>query len=71
MEAKRLSQDEMIALARERGIDLTDEQIEGIAGGGPGEWMSQYEADCTHCGKTMYFDNEPKFCPNCGAELEW
>lgn len=36
------------------------------------EFINDYEARCTHCGKESYLDhNEPHdFCPKCGAEMQ-
>lgn len=36
------------------------------------EFINDYKARCTHCGKESYIDhNEPHdFCPKCGAEMQ-
>ena len=46
------SQEEMLALAKQEGIELTDEQLEAVSGG---------------CGTTTP-PAKPTVCPYCGAE---
>lgn len=42
-----LSQEELIELAREKGVELTDEQLERVSGG---IWASN--PDCPDCGSS-------------------
>ena len=50
------SQEEMLALAKEEGIELTDEQLEAISGGGTCTRPTAQPAYCRQCGWTDYCD---------------
>ena len=59
------NQEEMLALAKEEGIELTDEQLEAVNGG------SCYSVfDCPKCGEDIKYssrDSEDNYtCPHCG-----
>ena len=63
--------DELIALAKSEGVELTDEQLEKVAGGW--ETAGSYVI-CTQCNKKVYWDksvDEPEFCPWCGKQFYW
>lgn len=61
------NQEEILALAKQEGIELTDEQLEAVSGG-----MCTHEAICPKCGATAVFAYTDHFydphykCPNCG-----
>ena len=42
------SSEELLALAKEEGVELTDEQLQVIAGGG--KCQSTPETECSQCG---------------------
>ena len=50
------NQEEMIAYAKEQGIELTDEQLAVVSGGG-----------CTSTAETPTPDATTVKCPNCGS----
>ena len=50
------SQEEMLALAKEEGIDLTEEQLEAISGGGTCTRPTAQPAYCEKCGWMDYCD---------------
>ena len=59
--------EEVLALAKAEGVELTDEQLDQVAGGQG--WFNQYYVTCSKCGCTIY-DYEydvPNTCPNCGS----
>lgn len=64
---------EVVELARDQGIELTDEQLEQIAGGSFwGDEITGYEITCGYCGGT--FDSNlpnPRYCQCCGIEMSW
>lgn len=59
------SQEELLALAREQGIELTDEQLDAINGGACGS----NKLSCPKCGYNYYAQNAPNryACLKCGA----
>ena len=72
------SQEEMLALAKEEGIELTDEQLEAISGGGTCTRPTAQPAYCEQCGWTDYCDivgngrGDCKYtlkCRHCGYEF--
>ena len=67
MDHKMLTPEEILAAAREEGYELSDEDLEGIAGGG--EWKNECCPRCGHTG-TMYNPAQKKSrCGKCG--LTW
>lgn len=72
-ENKKMSPEEMIKLAEDKGIELTDEQLESISGGG--SWSEFIDSICPDCGNylidTHMVDeagNEIYYCSVCDAE---
>lgn len=60
--------EEIIALAQEKGVELTDEQMEAIAGGDVWE-EDEYQVTCSSCGKKITYPESqgtPTHCPYCG-----
>ena len=65
--------DELLALAKEEGIELTDEQLAAISGGGACSVISDFgdkinPFDCPFCGYNCKFDKDGNeiTCRNCG-----
>ena len=63
--------DEIVALAQEEGIDLSDEELEKVSGGWAGDSHSYYIA-CGFCDWGGYLTEEEHergwiHCPKCGA----
>ena len=57
--------DELIELAKEEGVELTDEQVERISGGG----LWNHPSSCPACGKgTIYHYGASYYCRDCGHE---
>ena len=50
------STDEVIALAQEEGIELTDDQLEQISGGATWSDEAERYADCPYCGRRIPTD---------------
>ena len=66
--------DEMVALVKERGVELTDEQMEKIAGGYEWTDTTQYYHTCGTCGREVVWtesSGRPNYCPFCGVEKCW
>ena len=65
--------DELLDLAKAEGVELTDEQLEGIAGGSVWEdEQTGWAANCPACGKTISWPKDqpnPNMCPYCGTKL--
>lgn len=65
-----MSPEEMLKLAQENGVELTDEQLQSVAGGQ--DW-DEIEASSVRCGifgrRTYYYKSEglPKYCQYCGT----
>ena len=65
--------EELVALAKEEGIELSDDDLEQISGGGA--WKDatdSYKGNCTRCGKEIRWtgsEGAPKMCPYCGETL--
>ena len=64
--------DELLALAKEEGIELTDEQLTAISGGGACSVVSNLgdkinTFDCPFCGYNGKFDKDGNeiTCPKC------
>lgn len=68
-----MTQEEFIAYAEEKGIELTDEQLDAVSGGAA--WdddSSNYETTCTSCGKIVIWPKsqpDPTHCPYCGHKF--
>ena len=63
--------EEVLALAKAEGKELTDEQLEQVSGGEWNDFMYEEKATCLQCGKTSLRNaarDAPTHCPNCGAE---
>ena len=70
------SQEDMLKLAKAEGVELSDEQLEAVSGGGCGDLYY-----CPKCGKwcqdTYTYKNEPDVhyakCEKCNYEfrIEW
>ena len=66
------NQEELLALAKEEGIELTDEQLEVISGGGAcsiisdiGDYLNT--EDCPECGcNDVEMDGDNRVCKKCG-----
>ena len=72
--------DDILALARAEGYELTDEELQQVAGGGDGYLVGgsiwgdgpQYVAWCPHCGQKYYYmdpDDPVVWCPHCAGKL--
>ena len=67
-----MTPEEMLALAKQEGIELTDEDLDTISGGGWGG-EKQYRVECQHC-KQIFKVPESQLgcwihCPLCGTEI--
>ena len=64
--------DELLALAKQEGIELNDEQLQTISGGGACSVISDIgdyinPADCPKCGSNdVKVDGKQKTCKKCG-----
>ena len=65
------SQEEILKLAKEEGVELTSEQLEAVSGGGCG--VTVYV--CPHCHEELelyYYNSDPSNtygrCPKCGRD---
>ena len=61
--AKGKTPEEIVALAQEEGVELSDEQLEAVSGGWTG-------SDCPNCGSDNtgwdIFEGFENFCGDCG-----
>ena len=57
--------EELVALANENGVELTDEQLEAVAGG---SWSGNYVVTCESCGRRVPCEEEDVYvyCTKCG-----
>ena len=63
---ENLTPEQILAAAREEGYELSDEELDGIAGGG--EWRNDACPTCGHTG-TMYCPGSGESrCGKCGAK---
>ena len=68
--------EELLALAKAEGIELTDEQLSAISGGGAcsvisdiGDYINPY--DCPRCGSNNIKDKGTYYiCQSCGYKIE-
>lgn len=53
--------EDLLALANDLGVRLTDEELDQISGGGwSGDRGGYNKKDCPHCGKIIvWYDDEP------------
>ena len=63
--------EELVALAKEDGVELGDDQLDQIAGGswGSGGGKGKYHTTCSACGYKLSWpksEPDPSECPNCG-----
>ena len=62
------SPEEILALVKEEGLELTDGELEGIAGGA--EWLMGVK--CPYCGRTgqidvdIFIEGDHYWCKRCG-----
>ena len=59
--------EEILALAKEQGVELSDAQIDQISGGG---WSGYYVV-CSICGKRFGVEEDTTHvkCPHCGSMI--
>ena len=63
--------EEILTLAKEEGYELSDEELEKIAGG---DGWTGYETVCNNCQKrVVWYDSDPipAFCPHCGCKFNF
>ena len=68
------SADELVALAKAEGVELTDEQLDQISGGSVWEETKHSEVTCRSCGKKVTWtgvSDTPVMCPYCGYVFTW
>ena len=62
--------EELAALAKEKGVELGDEELDAISGG---TWGDGNDGDsCPWCGMYVKYEggmNMPKYCPHCNGQL--
>ena len=61
--------EELVKYAMENGVELTDEQMEKVAGGSVWADAQFSETTCTNCGKRVTWtggSDTPVMCPYCG-----
>ena len=66
--------EEIFELAKECGVELTDEQIDQVSGGNVWDDSSFKEANCQGCGKRVTWTGgceRPVMCPYCGRRFNW
>lgn len=69
-----LSGDEILKLAKENGVELTDDQLDAIAGGNVWGSITAKGTDCNNCGNTITWPSnqaQPSICPYCGTTFNW
>ena len=69
------SAEELVALAKEGGLALTDDQLEAVSGG---SWNDDtyevYTVDCPNCAHKLEWDlddDRPTMCPRCHYVFKW
>ena len=68
-----MSQEELAKLAKEKGVELTDDQLDKVAGGWAGD-TAAYSVTCPDCGHKQYWDNgeeKPVMCAWCQHRYDW
>ena len=66
--------EDLAKFAKENGIELTDEQLEKVAGGSVWDETKTYKTTCVKCGKTVSWtggSETPVMCPYCGRKFIW
>ena len=62
------SNEEILAVAKEEGLELTDEQLEAVSGGN-----CLMDFDCPKCGQTIDYNSCDDYynytCPHCGHKF--
>ena len=73
MDIKSMSHEELLKLAKEKGVELTDEQLTKISAAGVWEGeVTGYEITCGYCGGTFETNvPEPQYCQLCGTKMYW
>lgn len=64
--------EEIVELAKAEGVELTDEQLEAIAGGSLWGHAAPNYVECIGCGKEVAWPNDqepPSMCPYCGRKF--
>jgi ribosomal protein S27AE len=64
---KKMTPEQMLEAAKEEGYELSDEELEGIAGGG--EWKNECCPRCGHTGTMYNPGTKVSRCGKCG--LTW
>lgn len=62
------NQDEILALAKEEGVELTNEQLAAVSGGG----CMTYTVKCPKCGSSYIVENgsgKDYHCNSCGHDF--
>ena len=72
MNYKNMSGDELIRLAQERGMELTDKQLDALSGGAVwnddvDEWEYTHSSGCGGVFTTTL--SNPPYCPLCGGRM--
>lgn len=70
MDIKNISIEELVKLAQEKGVELTDEQLNTIAGGRDWDELDASSCRCGICGRETYYyksEGAPKYCQYCGT----
>ena len=62
------SAEDLLALAKEEGIPLSDAALEAIAGGDDPNLENCVQLTCPKCGSEFQMG---MYCENCGEELKW
>lgn len=65
------SAEELFALAKSEGVELTREQLDSLAGGYPA-WEEESQIRCPSCGCTWWDQVKSGYykCPCCGSVFE-
>lgn len=61
--------EELVTLAKNEGIELSDEQLEALSGGSVWDYFEDTTATCSECGgETTWRSSDPApiVCPHCG-----
>lgn len=72
VDVEGMSPEQILELAKEKGVELSDEQMDQIAGGVEGDW-SPWIGVCPRCRTEHYFGrNEYSvICKTCGYKINW
>ena len=69
------SPEEVLALAKEEGVELTEEQLDQITGGGNWyDFAMGKRTTCTNCNRVVEWsatEPNPICCPFCGAKFHF